>query len=213
MFSEILNGKSLRCRRFHSRLFAIALSLIMIGKLSASVMRIDGGFEDWKDVKVCAYDPKGDAKGAFDITKVYAASQGSILYLRFDTVSLLNLQNGPEAEGTLLVIIDLPNNQELVLDMIIDKKVYGLKDWLIPNLIGESVVTWRGGSRASFSPGKLDYIVYSTRTLIPKNGFILNSELLNRTERKQLSLDAADSKLSDHLLMAVDFQFSDSQEN
>jgi len=468
VFSEILNGKSLRRRRFHSRLFAIALSLIIIGKLSASVMRIDGGFEDWKDVKVCAYDPKGDAKGAFDITKVYAASQGSILYLRFDTTNLLNLQNGPKAEGTLLVIIDLPNNQELVLDMrgrraflndslkeripwdrlkyivgptyaqnefeiqvdlgafnincgdaisiqfngsdqlsapvaftfsqppetpkrrshrrypgtdmrivsfntyfeglndpnreeamgrllnsvngevycfqeewkteghgeilkrlmplenenlwhihkvhgnviaskyplkalpskndgyaaayiksaenylfiinvhlsamgyidseedrlrirqvddivatideihrgqydendapgtqpvivivgdfnlvgsrtpldmIIDKKVYGLKDWLIPNLIGESVVTWRGGPRDSFSPGKLDYIVYSTRTLIPKNGFILNSELLNRTELKQLSLDVADSKLSDHLLMTVDFQFSDSQEN
>jgi len=468
VFSEILNGKSLRRRRFHSRLFAIALSLIMIGKLSASVMRIDGGFEDWKDVKVCAYDPKGDAEGAFDITKVYAASQGSILYLRFDTTNLLNLQNGPEAEGTLLVIIDLPNNQELVLDtrgrraflndslkeripwdrlkyivgptyaqnefeiqidlggfnincgdaisiqfngsdqlnapvaftfsqppetpkrrshrrytgtdvrivsfntyfeglsdpnreeamasllnsvdgdvycfqeerkteghgeilkrlmpleskgrwhihkvhgnviaskyplkalpskndrysaayirlaenhlfiinvhlsamgyigseedrlrirqvddiiatideihrgkydeddapgtqpgivivgdfnlvgsrtpldMVIDKKVYGLKDWLIPNLIGESVVTWRGGARASFSPGKLDYIVYSTRTLIPKNGFILNSELLNRTERRQLKLDVADSKLSDHLLITVDFQFSDSREN
>ncbi len=468
MFSEILNGKSLRRRRFHYRLFAIALSLIVIGKLSASVMRIDGGFEDWKDVKVCAYDPKGDAKGAFDITKVYAASQGSILYLRFDTVSLLNLQNGPEAEGTLLVIIDLPNNQELVLDMrgrraflndslkeripwdrlkyivgptyaqnefeiqvdlggfnincgdaisiqfdgsdqlsapvaftfsqpsetpkrrsrrrysgadvrivsfntyfeglsdpnreeamarllnsvdgdvycfqeewkteghgeilkrlmpleskgrwhihkvhgnviaskyplkalpskndryaaayiglaenhlfiinvhlsamgyigskedrlrtrqvddivatideihkgqydeddapctkpaivivgdfnlvgsrtpldlIIDKKVYGLKDWLIPNLIGESVVTWHGGSRASFSPGKLDYAIYCAKTLIPKNGFLLNSELLNRTERKQLSLDAADSKLSDHLLITVDFQFSDSPED
>ncbi len=468
MFSEILNGKSLRRRRFHSRLFAIALSLTMIGKLSASVIRIDGRFEDWKDIKICAYDPKGDAKGAFDITKVYAASQGSILYLRFDTTNLLNLQNGPEAEGTLLVIIDLPNNQELVLDMrgrraflnnslkeripwehlkyivgptyaqnefeiqvdlggfninrgdaisiqfngsdqlsapvaftfsqspetpkrrshrrypgtdvrivsfntyfeglsdpnreeaiasllnsvdgdvycfqeerkteghgeilkrlmpleskgrwhihkvhgnviaskyplkalpskndryaaayiglaenhlfiinvhlsamgyigsekdrlrirqvddivatldeiyrgkydeddapctkpaivivgdfnlvgsrtpldmVIDKKVYGLKDWLIPNLIGESVVTWRGGPHASFSPGKLDYIVYSTRTLIPKNGFILNSELLNRMERKQLSLDAADSKLSDHLLMTVDFQFSDSPED
>jgi len=213
LFSEILNGKSLRRRGFHSRLFAIALSLIMICKLSASVMRIDGGFEDWKDVKVCAYDPKGDAKGAFDITKVYAASQGPILYLRFETTNLLNLQNGPESEGTLLVIIDLPNNQELVLDMIIEKKVYGLKDWLIPNLIGESVVTWRGGPHASFSAGKLDYIVYNTRTLIPKNGFILNSELLNRTERKQLSLDAADSKLSDHLLMTVDFQFSDSQEN
>lgn len=36
----------------------------MIGKLSASVMRIDGGFEDWKDVKVCACDPRGDAKRA-----------------------------------------------------------------------------------------------------------------------------------------------------
>ncbi len=464
----MLNGKSRHRTWIRPCLFAATISLILTGKLSASVIRIDGAFQDWKDVKVCAYDPRGDAKGAFDITKVYAASQGSILYLRFDTASLLNLQNGPEAEGTLLVIIDLPNNQELVLDMrgrqaflndslkeripwdslkyivgptyaqnefeiqidlgrfnvncgdaisiqfdgsdelnapvdfifskpsgiperrshrrksgadvrivsfntyyeglsdpnredamgrllnsvngdvycfqeewkteshdeilkrlmplenekewhihkvhgnviaskyplkalpskndsyatayiglaennlfiinvhlkamgyidseedrlrirqvneiiatideihkgqygkdeapdtkpaivivgdfnlvgsrtpldlIIDKKVCGLKDWLTPNLIGESVVTWRGGSRASFSPGKLDYVIYSTKTLIPGNGFILNSELLNRTERRQLSLDTADSKLSDHLLVTVDFQFSDSPED
>ncbi|MHC4804699.1 MAG: endonuclease/exonuclease/phosphatase family protein [Planctomycetota bacterium] len=459
VFSEMLNGKSWRRRRIHSCLFAITFSLILIGKLSASVMRIDGGFKDWKDVKVCAFDPKGDAKSAFDITKVYTASQGSILYLRFDTASILNLQNGPETEGTLLVIIDLPNNKQLILDtrgrraflndslkeripwdrlkyivgptyaqnefeiqidlgglninrgdaisiqpvtfafshpsetpkrrshhrnpgtdvrivslntyfeglsdpnredamgrllnsvngdvycfqeewkteghgailkrlmplgnenpwdihkvhgnviaskyplkilpskndkyaaayiksaenylfiinvhlsamgyigseedrlrirqvddivamideihrgqydeddapckkpaivivgdfnlvgsrtpldLIIDKKVYGLKDWLIPNLIGESVVTWREGSRASFSPGKLDYVIYSAKTLIPKNGFILNSELLNRTELKQLNLDVADSKLSDHLSITVDFQFSDSSED
>ncbi|MHC4369449.1 MAG: endonuclease/exonuclease/phosphatase family protein [Planctomycetota bacterium] len=95
------------------------------------------------------------------------------------------------------------------LDVIINEKDYGLKDWLIPNLIGESVVTWRGGSRSSFSPGKLDYIVYSIRTLTPRNGFILNSELLNPTERRILNLDSADSGLSDHLLMTVDFQFSD----
>ncbi|MCP4608443.1 MAG: hypothetical protein GY845_07000 [Planctomycetes bacterium] len=468
VFLEILNGKSLRSRQIHSCLFAIALSLIVTGKLSASVIRIDGGFEDWKDIKICANDPKGDAKGAFDITKVYAASQGSILYLRFDTTKLLNIQNGPKAEGTLLVKINLPNKQELVLDMrgrraflndsekeripwdrlkyivgptyaqnefeiqvdlsvfnindgdvisiqfdgsdqlnapfkftfssspetpkrrsyrrnpgtgvrivsfntyyeglsdsdrqeamgrllnsvngdvycfqeewkteghgkilkrlmppkgkgqwhihkvqgnviaskyplevlpsnndryaaayielagkqlfiinvhlkamgyidsredrlrieqvkdildtigeiykgkynkddapgkrpaivmlgdfnlvgsrtpldmIIDKKDYSLKDWLIPNLIGESIVTWRGGSRSSFSPGKLDYIVYSTKTLIPKNGFLTNSELLNRTERRQLKLDADDSKISDHLLITVDFQFSDSRKN
>ena len=468
VFSEILNGNSLRWRQIHSFIFTITFLLVVIGSLSASVIRIDGGFEDWKDIKICANDPKGDAKGAFDITKVYATNQGSILYLRFDTTNLLNLQNGPEAEGTLLVTINLPNKQELILnmrgrraflndslkeripwdrlkyivgptyaqnefeiqvdlgefnincgdaisiqfdgsdklstpiafkfsqpleipnrrshsrypgtdvrivsfntyfeglsdpnrqeamgrllnsahgdvycfqeewkteghgeilkrlmppenkgrwhihkvqgnviaskyplkvlpskndryaaayiglaenqlfiinvhlkamgyidsredrlrvrqvddilatideiykgkydeddapdtqpaivmlgdfnlvgsrtplDMIIDKKVYGLKDWLIPNLIGESVVTWRGGPRASFSPGKLDYIVYSTRTLIPKNGFLTNSELLNRTELRQLKLDAADSKISDHLLITVDFQFSDYQEN
>jgi len=431
-------------------------------------VRIDGGFEDWNGIGLCARDPEGDAKGAFDITRVYAASQGSILYLRFDTTDLLNLQNGPEAEGTLLVIIHLPDSQELVLDMrgrraflndgskeripwdrlkymvgptyaqnefeiqidlggfdidrgdsvsilfdgsdrlsapvkftfsqpwetpkrrshrrepgtdvrivsfntyyeglsdpdreeavsrllnsvggdvycfqeewkteghgeilkrlmpleskgrwhihkvhgnviaskyplkalpskndsyaaahiklagndlfiinvhlkamgyigseedrlrvrqandiiatireiherqygkdeapctkpgivivgdfnlvgsrapldaIISKKVYGFKDWLIPNLVGESVVTWRGGSRASFAPGKLDYVIYSTKTLIPGNGFILNSELLNRTERRQLGLDTADSELSDHLVMTVDFQFSDLPED
>jgi len=452
---EMLNGKLRRRTWIRPCLFAATISLILTGKLSASVIRIDGAFQDWKDVKVCAYDPRGDAKGAFDITKVYAASQGSILYLRFDTASLLNLQNGPETEETLLVIIDLPNNQELVLDtrgrqaflndslkeripwdrlkyivgptyaqdefeIQIDlgrfninrgdairiqfdgsdqlsapvtftfsqpsetrkrrshrrnhgtdvrivsfntyfeglsdpnreeadvrivsfntyfeglsdpnreeamarllnsvdgdvycfqeewkteghgeilkrlmpleskgrwhiHKVHGnviaskyplkalpskndryaaayiglaennlfiinvhlkamgyidseedrlrirqvndiiamideihngqydkVKEWLTPNLIGESVITWRGGSRASFSPGKLDYVIYSAKTLIPGNGFILNSELLNRTERRQLSLDAADSKLSDHLLVTVDFQFSDSPED
>lgn len=460
----MLNGKSRRRTWIRPCVFAVTFSLILIGKLSASVIRIDGAFQDWKDVGVCAHDPRGDAKGAFDITKVYAASQGSILYLRFDTTNLLNLQSGPEAEGTLLVVIDLPNAQQLILDtrgrqaflndslkeripwdrlkyivgptcarnefeiqidlggfninrgdaisiqfngsdqlsapvtftfsqpsetpkrrshrrdpgtnvrivsfntyfeglsdpnreeamgrllncvngdvycfqeewkteghgeilkrlmplenekewhihkvhgnviaskyplkalpskndmyaaayielaennlfiinvhlkamgyidseedrlrirqandiiamidgihkgqygkdeapgtkpaivivgdfnlvgsrtpldLILDKKVFDLKDWLIPNLIGESVITWRGGSHASFSPGKLDYIIYSAKTLIRRNGFILNSELLNRTERKQLSLDAADSKLSDHLLITVDFQFSD----
>jgi endonuclease/exonuclease/phosphatase family metal-dependent hydrolase len=458
------NGKSRRRTWIRPCLFAATLSLILAGKLSASVMRIDGEFEDWKDVKVCASDPEGDAKGAFDITKVYAASQGSILYLRFDTTTILNIQNGPEAEGTLLIIIDLSNDRQLILDTrgrqaflndslkeripwdrlkyivgptyarnefeiqidlagfnihrgdaisiqfdgsdrlsapvafifsqpsetpkrrshrrdvgtdvrivsfntyyeglsdpdraeamgrllnsvngdvycfqeewkteghgeilkrlmplendnpwhihkvhgnviaskyplkalpsrndryaaahiglaenhlfvinvhlkamgyidsredhlrtqqandiiatiaeihrgqhskddpagtkpaivivgdfnlvgsrtpldrIIGKNDYGLKDWLIPNLIGESVVTWRGASRDSFSPGKLDYVVYSARTLMPKNGFILNSELLNQAERRQLKLDAADSTLSDHLSMTVDFQFSD----
>jgi len=457
-----------RRRRIYSCLSAIAFSLVLTCGLSASVIRIDGGFEDWEGVKACASDPKGDAKGAFDITKVYAASQDSILYLRFDAGSILNLQNGPKAEGTLLVLIDLPGNQRLTLDTrgrraylgddsrtripwdslkyivgptyaqdefeiqidlsrfnvnqgdaigiqfgdsdelsapvdftfsqsserpkrrshrrkpgtdvrivsfntyfeglsdpnredamgrllnsvagdvycfqeewkteghgkilkrlmplenekqwyihkvsgnviaskyplkilpsknsryavaciksgenylfiinvhlsamgyidsredrlrigqakdiiaaideiyagqygedgrsgaepavvivgdfnlvgsrtpldtILENKGYGLKDWLLPNLIGESVITWRGGSRASFSPGKLDYVVYSSKTLIPRNGFILDSGLLNRRERKQLKLDAGDSKLSDHLLITVDFQFSDFSEN
>ena len=463
-----MNGRSHRRTWLRSCLIAATYSLILTSKLSASVVRIDGRFEDWKDIRVCARDPEGDAKGAFDITHIYAASQGSILYLRFDTTNLLNIQNGPEAEGTLLVIINLPNNRELVLDMrgrraflddgakeripwdrlkyivgptyahnefeiqidlgrfgidrgdavsiqfggsdqldvpvkftfsqpseapkrrshrrysgtdvrivsfntyyeglsdpdreeamgrllnsvdgdvycfqeewkteghseilkrlmplgskgrwhihkihgnviaskyplkalpsrsdryaavcinmrenhlfiinvhlkamgyigsdedrlrirqandiidivgeiqrgryskaeppytksgivivgdfnlvgsrvpldvIIGKKVHGLTDWLIPNLVGESVVTWRGGSRASFSPGKLDYVVYSTKTLIPGNGFILDSGLLNRTELNQLGLNAADSEVSDHLVMTVDFQSSDLSED
>ncbi len=460
----MLNPKSPRRTWIGSCLFAATFSLISTGRLSASVMRIDGAFQDWKDVRVCARDPKGDAKGAFDITTVCAASQGSMLYLRFDTTNLLNIQNGPEAEGTLLVTISLPDSRQLVLDMrgrraflndgakeriawthlkyvigptyaqnefemqidlarfdidrgdsvsiqfggsdqlrapvrftfsqssqtpkrrshrrepgtdmrivsfntyfeglsdpdragamgrllnsvdgdiycfqeewkteghgqilehlmppedkgrwhihkvhgnviaskyrlnilpskndryaaalvrlaennlliinvhlkamgyidssedrlrirqasdivatieevcsgqyfeddargrkpavvivgdfnlvgsrapldlILEEKTCGLKDWLIPNLIGESVVTWRGGSRASFSPGKLDYVIYSAKTLAGKNGFILDSEFLNQTECRQLKLDAADSKLSDHLLMTIDFQFSD----
>jgi hypothetical protein len=97
------------------------------------------------------------------------------------------------------------------LDLILDNNAYGLKDWLIPNLIGESVITWRGGSRSAFAPGKLDYVVYSAQTLVPKNGFILNSELLNQTECKQLKLYPTDSALSDHLLMTIDFKFANSR--
>jgi endonuclease/exonuclease/phosphatase family metal-dependent hydrolase len=463
----MLNVKSLRRIWIRPCLLAAALPIILTSLLSASVMRIDGAFRDWKNVTVCARDPKGDAKGAFDITKVYAASQGCVLYLRFDTNTVLNLQNGPEDEGTLLIKINLPNDRQLVLDtrgrraflndgskklitwdrldyivgptyaqdefeiqvdlgvlginrgdaisiqfdgsdqlsapvkftlsqpletptrrshrrepgtdvrivsfntlyeglsdpdraesmgrllnsvngdvycfqeewkteghreilnrlmllegkrqwhihkvhgnviasmqplnivpskndryaaavvksagnnlliinahlkamgyidspedrlrvgqasdivatigevhsgqyfkdqtpgtkpavvivgdfnlvgsrkpldLILDKKAYDLKDWLIPNLIGESVFTWRGGSRSAFAPGKLDYVVYSAQTLIPKNGFILNSELLNKAERRQLKLDPTDSALSDHLLMTIDFQFTNPRE-
>lgn len=459
----MLNRKSHRRTLIRSCFFAAAFLVILTSALSVSAIRIDGAFQDWKDVPLCARDPKGDATGAFDITRVYATSHGSILNLRFDTTSLLNLQNGPKTEGTLLIIIGLPNGRQLVLDtrgrraflndgskeripwdrlkyivgptyaqdefeiqvdlgvfdispgdaisiqfggsdrlgapvtftlsqpsptpkrrphrrepgtdvrivsfntlyeglndpnradaigrllnsvdgdiycfqeewnteghaeilgrlmpldsdgqwhihkvhgnviaskrplnivpskndryaaacvrsaegclliinvhlkamgyidsredrlrvdqandivatigevrsgryfkddapagktsvvivgdfnlvgsrkpldLILDKKAYGLKDWLIPNLIGESVITWRGGSRSAFAPGKLDYVVYSAQTLIPKNGFILNSELLNQTERKQLKLHTADSKLSDHLLMTIDFKFA-----
>jgi len=465
MLSEAPNGGSSRRRWIRPCLLALILAPVLTGTSSAIVMRVDGDFGDWKDVAACASDPKGDATGAFDITRVYAASPGTILFLRFDTVNVLNLQNGPESEGTLLILVDLPDNRRLTvntrgrraflgnnseeripwdrlkyvvgptyaqnefelqidlgqldvdrgdtvsihfdgsdqlsspitftlaqpwetpqrrsphrrsgtdvrivslntyreglndpnredaigrllnsvdgdiycfqeewdteghgdilkrlmptrnakpwhihkvhgnviasqyplktlpskndqyavariqladdylfvinahlramgyidsredrlrvqqandiaatiaeihggqhgeedrghvkpaivivgdfnlvgsrtpLDKIIEKKSYGMKDWLAPNLIGESVVTWRGGSHASFSPGKLDYIVYSAHTLVPQNGFILDSELLNQTERRQLKLDRTDSTLSDHLPVTVDFQFSDS---
>ncbi|MHC4300110.1 MAG: DOMON domain-containing protein, partial [Planctomycetota bacterium] len=108
----MLDGKS-RCRPC---ILAAAFLLVLTGRLSASAIRIDGGFEDWKDIIPRASDPRGDAEGAFDITKVYVASRGTILYLRFDTTNLLNLQNGPEAEGTLLIKIDLPNDRQLMVD-------------------------------------------------------------------------------------------------
>ncbi|MHC4581488.1 MAG: hypothetical protein ACYS14_08515 [Planctomycetota bacterium] len=113
----MLNAVSPRRVRIRLCLSAAALSLVLASQLSATVVRIDGEFQDWKGVRVCARDPRGDAKGAFDITKVYAANQGSILYLRFDTTNVLNIQNGPEAEGTLLVTISLPDSRQLVVDV------------------------------------------------------------------------------------------------
>ncbi len=92
------------------------------------------------------------------------------------------------------------------LDSMINNKDAILKDWMLPNLAGESVITWRGGPKASFAPGKLDYLLYTPETLKPRNGFLLNSELLDQGELNRLKLNAADSKVSDHLLMAFDFQ-------
>ncbi len=94
----------------------IVFITILMSDPPALSMRIDGEFEDWKDVKELASDPVGDAKGAFDVTHLYAASRGSTLYLRFDTGSVVNLQNGPKSEGTLLVAIDLPDDRRLILD-------------------------------------------------------------------------------------------------
>jgi len=65
-------------------------------KLSASNIRIDGSFEDRKDVKVFAYAPKVDAKGAFDITKVCAASLGSTIYLRMKRLSRQGTSNSAD---------------------------------------------------------------------------------------------------------------------
>ncbi len=446
----------------HSRW--MALFLLSVSPLFAEIIRIDGDFKDWQEVEMLASDPGGDAQGAFDVTRVYAASQGSILYLRFDTGRILNIQNGPESEGTLGLMIGLPDDRQLKLDMrgrrahlsedpdegipwrdlkysvgpthaqdefelqvdlhqfgvemgdsvsiqfsgsdqldapvritlsqprgelthrsslrlpgtdirivsfntyvdglsdpnraevmerllkAVDGDVYcfqeewessdidrimkrlgllhrvgltaihqvhgnmiasryplkalpsangnyalaridvggnslfvmsvhlsamgyigskedlrriqqaaalldtvteinrgtydardgerrgsgivmvgdfnlvgsrtpvdllateaisGLENWTLPHLAGDSVVTWRGGVWSSFSPGKLDYSLHSSATLIRKNGFVLNSELLSQTELDKLKLERTDSHASDHLLMVTDYQFGD----
>jgi len=77
---------------------------------------IDGLFTDWSDQSVVANDAQGDASGAFDITKVAATTNGTELYLHFDTGSELNIQSGDETEGTLRLVIDLPHARQLTID-------------------------------------------------------------------------------------------------
>ena len=77
---------------------------------------IDGLFDDWAEVAVVATDPADDATGAFDLTQVSATSRGSVLYLRFETGRVLNIQNGPASEGTLLVELGLPGEHQLTID-------------------------------------------------------------------------------------------------
>ncbi|NQV31501.1 MAG: hypothetical protein HQ515_02350, partial [Phycisphaeraceae bacterium] len=100
----------------YTPIILITLTLFLRLGIAASSFRIDGDFADWNGVETLARDPKGDATGAFDVTQVFAASRGSMLYLRFDTGTVLNIQNGPDNEGTLLIQLDLPSQKQLILD-------------------------------------------------------------------------------------------------
>ena len=98
-------------------LLALSASCVTQPPTTATTPRIDGQFNDWSDSALIATDPQGDATGAFDITRVSAMSRDSTLYLRFDTGRVLNLQNGPEAEGTLQVHLGMTEGQSLTLDL------------------------------------------------------------------------------------------------
>ncbi len=78
---------------------------------------IDGQFDDWTAADIVAVDPAGDADGIFDLTRLYARSNGPLVFLRFDTGIVRNLQSGSREEGTLVFrFTNLRTNQELLID-------------------------------------------------------------------------------------------------
>ena len=119
--------------RLRTSLLALVLLACMTGGGTASklsphpdspILCIDGLFDDWHTIDLIATDSTGDASGAFDITEVSVTSRGSRLYLRFDTGQTLNLHNGPDSEGTLLIELGLPTNRRITID------TRGRKAWL-----------------------------------------------------------------------------------
>lgn len=83
---------------------------------SDSVIRLDGVFDDWQKSDVVATDPIGDASGAFDLSRVSARVFGTTVYLRFDTQSSINLQSGPESDGTLRLRFAMNGQRRLDID-------------------------------------------------------------------------------------------------
>jgi len=77
---------------------------------------IDGEFSDWSDRNIVARDEQGDAKASFDITQVSAVTNGTELFLLFDTGSERNIQSGDETDGTLKLVVGLPHSRQLVID-------------------------------------------------------------------------------------------------
>ena len=100
------------------QLAVLAIAALLAGAAAGAefVPVMDGLVGDWADRKPIATDPAGDAEGAFDVTDVWASTAGTTVYLRLDTTRPLNLQSGPSRDGTLQIVLGLPDDDRLVID-------------------------------------------------------------------------------------------------
>lgn len=85
-------------------------------QLVPSQLRLDGNLSEWLDLAPAADDPAGDASGAFDLTRVWAANHGAMLYLCIEITEELNLQSGPEGDGTLVLTLNTPDGSRIDFD-------------------------------------------------------------------------------------------------
>jgi hypothetical protein len=74
------------------------------GPALADAPQVDGVVNDWSGVGALPAPAGGDS-GVFSVSSVSARSTGTVLFLRFDTGIVKNLQSGDGAEGTLLLDI------------------------------------------------------------------------------------------------------------
>jgi exonuclease III len=65
------------------------------------------------------------------------------------------------------------------------------------------VETWTEDDNA-FSPGRLDYVVYSDASARAVNAFVFDTRRLTAAALAKLGLDVEDSASSDHLPVIVD---------
>lgn len=165
---------------------------------------------DGHSVVVITLHPKccGHIGSEEDVQRI-AETQGMV-----DTI--MGLRNGTLGEPYLpfqnagIVLIGDWNlvGSRTPLDMLTGAHGPNLRDWILPNLIGDDAWTWigYGAGPGSFTPGRLDLVNYSAEQLLPRNGYVLDSRLLNPDERNTLGLQANDSASSDHLLLVTDFR-------
>ncbi len=73
-------------------------------------------------------------------------------------------------------------------------------------VLGDAIVTtWRDPT-GPFTPGRLDYLVYSDAQADMLHAFVLDTELLSANELASLGLESGDSLASDHLPLVVDLR-------
>jgi endonuclease/exonuclease/phosphatase family metal-dependent hydrolase len=75
-----------------------------------------------------------------------------------------------------------------------------------PTVLGDgSGYTW-ADPKTPFSPGRLDYVIYSDSSVEIVNQFILDASVLSDAALAAMGLDRSDTRISDHLPVVVDFR-------
>lgn len=73
-----------------------------------------------------------------------------------------------------------------------------------PTALGQDLkVTWREWT-TEFSPGRLDYFLYSPSSVRPVHSFVFDTSVLADESLARMGLDRADGQQSDHLPVVVD---------
>jgi len=99
------------------RINTISVAILAIAAAAhAQTYRVDGLFDEWAGATPVATDPAGDNSGAFDLTELFAASRGDVLYLCWDTNAMVNLQAGSSSNGHIRLDIGFSDGDSLTID-------------------------------------------------------------------------------------------------
>lgn len=123
-----------------------------------------------------------------------------------ETIADLRASGDPATVEAPIVVIgdwNLVGSRE-PLDILLDPAELGLSQWLLPQLVGEHVMTWHSSS-SFFPPGILDLVAHTPDVLARQNGFVLEEARLSDEERTDLGLEPEDGLATDHLLVVADF--------
>jgi len=114
---------------------------------------------------------------------------------------------GDSQQLTTLLTGDIQNEDKFGSDFAPDWDGSTLRD-LYPEHVSERVAfSWQNNGEG-YSPGRLDYIVYTDNVIHVKNNFILNTRTMTDEQLQKNGLLRSDSKVaSDHLALVVDFSF------
>ena len=94
------------------------------------------------------------------------------------------------------------------LDLMVAPSGPALVRWPLRNLVGDHSYTWVAPTAAgSFPPGTLDHVAHTAAPALERrNGYVLDSGLLDAATLSALGLQKGDSAATDHRMLVADFK-------